>query len=868
MPHPATVRRLTEALGLEGADRVRLLTAPHAAVPSDSGDDPTTNAPEVELGAARDGVAHNLSPQPTPLIGREHDLETINRRLLREDVRLLTLTGPGGSGKTRLAIAAAERSLHRFHGGTFFVDLAPLRDPRVVTSAVARVLQLPQPWPDDLAGALVRLVQEQQVLLVLDNFEHVLAAATEVGRLVAGCPSLKVLVTSRAPTHLRWEHEVPVRPLTLPDAGATADLARLSQTAAVALFVGRTQTTRPDFALTADNASDVAQICIRTDGLPLALELAAARSKTLAAGDLLRLLAGGLDLLITASPDTSSRHRTLNATIGWSHDLLRADERKLFRRLALFADGWTLEAAQAVCTLEDLDPPVILDTLDRLVDQSLVQMHEIGGRTRYRFLETVRQFAQSQLEASGEAAEIGRRQAVHFLAVAEALGGFAGFEGPRAITVRADAELEYDNLHAALRWSIDNGQADLAMRLARALLPLWNVRGPYAETRRVLEEVLAMPGAQTPTALRAWLLHGVAITARLNGDPIAARRLNDEGLAVARMGNDVLQLAAVLQNSALISELQDDLDGAWVAGEEALDIYRSLSDRHLEATQLTNLGRLAWKQNDFTTARTLAERALAIAREIGSIWVTNHALLGLGNALRDQGELSKARAALEEAIALSGTIHDQRIKAFCLDALAYVALRQGQRAEAQTLFADSLRSWWDIGEHAKVADSLDGHARLAAMRGQRERALRLAGAASGLRSRLRVVAPPQSRTVRDEWFGEVRKTFDDDGIAALLAAGQTMTTDQAVAYALQPEELATSDATVNAWSPLTAREQEVARLVARGFTNRQIASELVVTEATAAKHVENIREKLGLNSRTQVGAWVRDHETAAAPQVS
>jgi ATP/maltotriose-dependent transcriptional regulator MalT len=329
-----------------------------------------------------------------------------------------------------------------------------------------------------------------------------------------------------------------------------------------------------------------------------------------------------------------------------------------------------------------------------------------------------------------------------------------------------------------------------------------------------------------------------------------------------------LQLAAVLQNSALISELQDDLDGAWVAGEEALDIYRSLSDRHLEATQLTNLGRLAWKQNDFTTARTLAERALAIAREIGSIWVTNHALLGLGNALRDQGELSKARAALEEAIALSGTIHDQRIKAFCLDALAYVALRQGQRAEAQTLFADSLRSWWDIGEHAKVADSLDGHARLAAMRGQRERALRLAGAASGLRSRLRVVAPPQSRTVRDEWFGEVRKTFDDDGIAALLAAGQTMTTDQAVAYALQPEELATSDATVNAWSPLTAREQEVARLVARGFTNRQIASELVVTEATAAKHVENIREKLGLNSRTQVGAWVRDHETAAAPQVS
>jgi ATP/maltotriose-dependent transcriptional regulator MalT len=406
------------------------------------------------------------------------------------------------------------------------------------------------------------------------------------------------------------------------------------------------------------------------------------------------------------------------------------------------------------------------------------------------------------------------------------------------------------------------------MRLARALLPLWYIRGPYGETRRVLEEVLAMPGAQAPTGLRASLLHGAANAAWMNGDPIAARGLIDQALAVARTGNDVLQLAGALQCSSLISELQDDLDGARVSGEEALDIFRSSGDRRHEATELTNLGRLAWKQNDFNTARTLAERGLAIAREIGSIWVTNHGLLVLGNALRDQGQLSRARAALEEAIALSGTIRDQRIRAFCLDALAYVALRQGQRAEAQTRFAESLRLWWEIGEHAKVADSFDGHARFAAMRGQRERALRLAGAASGLRARLRVVAPPQSRTVRDEWFDEVRKTLDDDGIAALLAAGQTMTTDQAVAYALQPQELAPSDTKLDAWSPLTAREQEVAKLVARGFTNRQIASELVVTEATAAKHVENIREKLGVNSRTQVGAWVRDHETAAAPPVS
>jgi predicted ATPase len=354
----------------------------------------------VQTAVARSRTAHNLGPQPTPLIGREHDLEAVQQRLLDEDVRLLTLTGPGGSGKTRLAIACAERSSPIFPDGVYFVDLAPLRDPRAVVSAIARALQLSEPWPADVAGALVRLLEQRQVLLVLDNFEHVLPAATEVSRLLAGCSNLKVLVTSRAPTHLRWEHELPIPPLAVPDATDIGDLTRLSQTAAVALFVERAQATRPDFALTAHNARDVAQICMRTDGLPLALELAAARSKTLAPADLRRLLARGSDVLVTGAPDAAPRHRTLIATIGWSHDLLAPVERKLFRRLALFAGGWTIDAAEAVCPLGDFDAAIVVNTLDHLVDQSLVHMLEAGGRTRYRFLETVRQFAQTQLEIS------------------------------------------------------------------------------------------------------------------------------------------------------------------------------------------------------------------------------------------------------------------------------------------------------------------------------------------------------------------------------------------------------------------------------------------------------------------------------------
>jgi tetratricopeptide (TPR) repeat protein len=588
----------------------------------------------------------------------------------------------------------------------------------------------------------------------------------------------------------------------------------------VALFVERAGAVRPDFVLTPDNASDVAQICIRTDGLPLAIELAAARSKTLAPADLRRLLARGTDLLVTGAPDAAPRHRTLIATIGWSHDLLAPIERKLFRRLALFAGGWTLDAGEAVCTLADLDATVVVDALDHLVDQSLVQMHEAGGRARYRFLETVRQFAEAQLEASGETAEVGHRLAVHYLASAEALGSEAEIFGPRATTARAELEVELDNLQALLHWSIQQGDAELAMRLADALQWLWFLRGPCTQTWRTLGEVLAMPGAQEPTELRASLLIGAGIAMHMNGDVGGAQSLNEQALTIARAKHNISLAARALQELAVNAIMQGDFVRARTLGKRSLVLFRRAGNETREAKVLTNLGRLALWLGALDTAREFAEQALAIARPLGSAWFVIDPLILLGECFSVQGKLAPARAALEEALTLSEHISDRKNRALCLHALGHLMLRQGQLSEAQALFTESLRLWWELGQQAYVAGSLDRHAAIAALRGQRERALRLTGAASGLRARLRLAVPPPVQRMRNEWLVEVRKVLSDDGVAALLSAGQMMTDNQAVAYALQAPESQASDEELASWSPLTSREQQVAKLVASGLGNR------------------------------------------------
>ena len=736
-------------------------------------------------------TANNLSPQATPLIGRERDLARLQQHLLGEDVRLITLTGPGGTGKTRLAIACAQQMLQHFYDGVYFVDLAPLRHARFVLSTIARTLQV-QMSSSSPSDALLRFLHGKCILLVLDNFEHVQAAAPELSALLSGCSDVKVLATSRAPLHLRWEHEVPIPPLPLPDLRAEPDVKELLRSAAVALFFERARAVRPDFVPTRDNVDAVARICVRLDGLPLALELAAARIKALGARDLLRLLEQHLAPLATGALDAAPRHRSLQATISWSHDLLRPAERTLFRRLAVFAGGWTLDAAQTVCGDEHLDAPAVVDTLARLVDQSLVQLEEVQGRSRYRMLETLRQFAHEQLESSGEVDDLARRHATHFLSVGELLGPEARVFGTEASTVRAELEVEHDNMRAALRWLIEHGEADLALRMADALQSFWYVRGPYTETRRALDEVLAMDGAQAPTALRASLLNGAAIAAAMNGDVSGGLELNEQALAIARTTNNLLIAGHALQSLANVAELRGDFEQARGYAQEALTTDRRIGNQFRESVVLSNLGRMSWKQGDLAAAQDLAEHPWPLhaltgrrgsSRMPSSSWAWQ-SVISVNSAPRGRR--------WRRHCALSRQDGDSRVMAYCLDALGRVALIQGRRADARQQLAESLRLWLELGEQAKVADSLENHAQLAAASGQPDVALRLAGAATGLRMTLRVAAPPHMQSLHKVWLERARTTLGPERADALLSNAQTMTAEEAVRYALR-RQLTTSD---------------------------------------------------------------------------
>jgi predicted ATPase/class 3 adenylate cyclase len=478
-----------------------------------------------------DVYRNNLPIQPTPLIGREKEVAEVCERLVRLEVRLVTLTGAGGTGKTRLGLQAAAELTEEFHEGVFFVSLAAIRDPQLVVSAMAGTLGVKEEGGQPLLESLKSYLAERRMLLLVDNFEQVLEAAPMVTELLSSAPNLKVLATSRTPLRLYGEHEYPVPPLALPDPGQLPSVERLTQYEAVRLFVERAQAAKADFSITNESAPAVAEICHRLDGLPLAIELAAARIKLLTVQAMLARLGNRLRLLTGGARDLPERQRTLRSTIEWSYGLLEEGEKVLFARLSAFAGGRTLEAMEAICDAGGDLAVDVLDGLTSLVDKSLLKQEEgAGGEPRFVMLETIHEFAREKLRESGEAEDIRRLHAEYFLALAEEAE--PAVEGEQQPAWLDRLEEEHDNIRAALSWSLGQDRdPELALQMGAALGEFWYLRGHFSEARRWLEEALAESGG-TPTAAHARSLQRVSWLAFLQGDLDRAEEASEEGLGL------------------------------------------------------------------------------------------------------------------------------------------------------------------------------------------------------------------------------------------------------------------------------------------------------------------------------------------------
>jgi predicted ATPase/class 3 adenylate cyclase len=737
-----------------------------------------------------EGHPNNLPLQPTPLVGREREVEEVAQRLLASETRLLTLTGAGGVGKTRLALQVAADLVEEFEDGAFFVSLAALTDPQLVGSAIAAPLGIREAGNLPLEEVLREYLREKKLLLLLDNFEQVLEGAQLVGQLLSACPDLSVLATSRIPLGLYGEKEYPVPPLSLPDPKRLPSLERLTQYEAVRLFIERAKDARPDFFITKESAPAVAEICVRLDGLPLAIELAAARIKVLTPQKMLERLSDRLRLLTGGARDLPQRQRTLRSTIEWSYGLLEEGEKTLFGRLSVFAGGRTLEAIEAICDAEGDLPIDVLDGVSSLVDKSLLRQEEgVGGDSRFVMLETVHEFAREKLQESGEAEEIQRAHAEYFLALAEEAE--PRLRGPEDIEWLECLEEEHDNLRTALSWLFGQGEeAELCLRLAGALWMFWESRGHYSEGRRWLEAALAAANGAS-AAVRAKVLEGEGWLVYHSGEVDRAVIAAQEGLELseqAGLGGAVA--ARFLRILGWMEIIRGEDDRAKELLEESLILSREADDKWGIADALLWLGN-SLDFLDRERAKELQEEGIGLARELGYVTTLARLLFSLGYTFVLEGDYERGAALSEEAAALFREHGHKGGLEYLLDNLGWAALLRGDLEQAKSFYEQSLVLCREQSDRMIASESLDGLACISAAGGDAERAARLIGAAHKLREALGAVAyqhSPEEDAWREQYLATARSRLDEAAWQAAWAEGRSMTLEKAVSYALEEGE--------------------------------------------------------------------------------
>ena len=734
-------------------------------------------------------ASDNLPVQRTAFIGREREVLALQNLLLDEDVRLVTLSGPGGIGKTRLALHVARDMADTFSGGVCFVSLSAVREEEGMLMAAAQAMglrEVPSQAPGETLKEHIRSLG-QPTLLLLDNFEHLVSASSEISDFLTLNRNLKVVVTSQALLHVYGEHEFPVPPLATPDPKSLAGPETFSRYPAVKLFIERAKAVKHDFVVSKENARAIAAICARLDGLPLAIELAASRTKLLSPTAMLPRLESSLNLLTGGARDLPVRQQTLRGTVDWSYSLLSPAEQSLFRRLSVFVGGCTLEAVEAVCdTKSDLGLDVF-DGIASMVDKSLTQQLERNGlETRFHMLSTIREYALEVLEKSGEEHITRRAHAAYYLVLAE--------EGGEELSTHPEwlerFDLEQHNFREALEFLIRSGDSDWGMRLGSALFHFWEMREHFAEGRALLDRLLKLPRVEAQSKMRARLLFYAAILAGAQGDFVTSEKLHQANLQACRELYDYHGVAVALNALGVTARDRGDLAGACTLFEQCVEAWRDL-DNSLEAARaLSNLANVVRLQGDFARASALYEECLAIFREnkdnAGVAWTLNY----LGDLAAEISDFAASDSYYQQSLSAFRRLEDAWGIASALCDQARLSTAQGKYLEAERLYAESLQTFQNLGHKRGIARVLECVAVNAAAQFHAEQALQLAGAAAALRQRIGAPLIPAEQSQLEKKLEPVRKVLSNTAGLQAWSAGWEMSPEQAVNEALGRKDTA------------------------------------------------------------------------------